>query len=73
MRHVTSMLLDSRPMQLLVFTVVGLVLFMVMIALDIGGTLGAMLFLLIMLIGGTLRAWAPLVEWARGPSAHLND
>lgn len=58
-------------MQLLVITVVALVTFLVMIGLDIGGTLGALAFLLIVLIGGILRAWAPLVEWVRGPAAKV--
>ncbi len=58
-------------MQLLVFTVVGLVLFLLAIGFDLGGTIGAMVFLLMLLIGGTLRAWAPLVERARGPAAKL--
>jgi hypothetical protein len=58
-------------MQLLVITAVALVVFIVMIGVDIGGTLGAMAFLLIVLIGGLLRAWAPLVEWVRGPAAKL--
>jgi hypothetical protein len=58
-------------MQLLVILAVALVAFIVMIGIDVGGTLGAMLFLLIILIGGILRAWAPLVEWARGPAAKL--
>ena len=58
-------------MQLLVFTVVGLVLFLLAIGFDLGGTVGALIFLLVLLIGGTLRAWAPLVEWARGPASKL--
>jgi hypothetical protein len=58
-------------MQLLVILAVALVAFIVMIGIDMGGTLGIMLFLLIVLIGGILRAWAPLVEWARGPAAKL--
>lgn len=58
-------------MPLLVFTVIGLVLFLICIGLDLGGTVGAMAFLLMLLIGGTLRAWAPLVEWVRGPTAKL--
>jgi hypothetical protein len=58
-------------MQLLVILAVALVAFIVMIGIDLGGTLGIMLFLLILLIGGILRAWAPLVEWARGPAAKL--
>jgi len=58
-------------MQLLVILAVALVGFLVFIGLDLGGTVGALLFLLILLIGGTLRAWAPLVEWVRGPAAKL--
>ena len=58
-------------MQLLVITAVALVAFLVFIALDLGGTVGALLFLLILLIGGILRAWAPLVDWIRGPAAKL--
>ena len=59
-------------MQLLVITVIALVLFLVAIMLDIGGTVGALIFLLVLLIGGILRAWAPLVDWVRGPAANLN-
>lgn len=58
-------------MLLLVFATVGMVLFMVTIALDLGGTIAALLFLLVLLIGGMLRAWAPLVEWVRGPASRL--
>jgi hypothetical protein len=58
-------------MQLLVITAIALVVFVVMIGIDIGGTLGAMAFLLIVLIGGLLRAWSPLIEWVRGPAAKL--
>ncbi len=58
-------------MQLLVFLAIALVGFLVFIAIDLGGTIGALLFLLILLIGGMMRAWAPLVEWVRGPSAKL--
>ena len=58
-------------MQLLVITAIALVVFIVLIGIDVGGTLGVMAFLLILLIGGLLRAWAPLVEWVRGPSARL--
>jgi hypothetical protein len=56
-------------MQLLVFATIGMMLFVVAIAIDLGGTLAALIFLTIMLIGGILRAWAPLVAWVRGPSA----
>jgi hypothetical protein len=58
-------------MQLLVITAVALVAFLIFIGLDLGGTVGALLFLLIVLTGGILRAWAPLVAWIRGPSAEL--
>jgi hypothetical protein len=58
-------------MQLLVFTVIALVALIVAVALDLGGTLGALLFLTILLVGATLRAWAPLVDWIRGPAAKL--
>jgi hypothetical protein len=58
-------------MQLLVFTVVGLVLFLVAIGLDLGGTVAALIFLTVLLVGATLRAWASLIEWLRGPAAKL--
>lgn len=58
-------------MQLLVFTVVGLCLFLLSIGFDLGGAIGAMIFLVVMLIGGTLRAWGPLVDWIRGPASKL--
>lgn len=58
-------------MQLLVFTVVGLVLFLLAIGFDLGGTVGALIFLTVLLVGATLRAWAPLLEWIRGPAAKL--
>ena len=58
-------------MSLLVSTAVGLIVFILAIGFDLGGSIGAMLFLLIVLIGGVLRAWAPLIEWVRGPAARL--
>ena len=58
-------------MMLLVFATVAMMLFMVTIALDLGGSIAALVFLLVLFIGATLRAWAPLVEWLRGPSAKL--
>jgi hypothetical protein len=58
-------------MQLLVFTVVGFVLFLIAIGLDLGGTVAALIFLTVLLVGATLRAWAPLVDWLRGPAAKL--
>lgn len=59
-------------MQLLVFTVIGLLLLVICVGLDIGGTVGAMLFLLTMLIGGIVRAYAQLIAWLRGPAADLD-
>ena len=58
-------------MALLVSTAIGLIVFVLAIGFDLGGSIGAMLFLLILLVGGVLRAWAPLIEWVRGPSARL--
>ena len=58
-------------MQLLVFTAVGLVVFLLAISFDLGGAIGALLFLLILLVGAALRAWAPLVERVRGPASKL--
>jgi hypothetical protein len=58
-------------MQLLGFATVGMMLFMVAFALDLGGSVSALIFLLVMFIGATLRAWHPLIEWARGPSSKL--
>lgn len=58
-------------MQLLGFTTAAMMLFMVGFALDLGGAVSVLLFLLVLFIGATLRAWAPLVEWIRGPAAKL--
>lgn len=58
-------------MQLLVFTTIAMVMFMVGFALDLGGTVSVIIFLFILFIGATLRAWQPLIEWVRGPSARL--
>ena len=40
---------------------------MIGFALDLGGAVCAMIFLLIVFTGALLRAWQPLIEWARGP------
>lgn len=58
-------------MALLVSTAIGLILLILAVGLDLGGAIGAMLFLLVLLAGGTLRAWAPLIEWVRGPASKL--
>lgn len=57
------------PVQLLVLTTIGMMAFMVGIALDLGGAVSVLIFLLIVFVAGTLRAWAPLVEWIRGPAS----
>lgn len=58
-------------MQLLVFTAVGLVCFLLAVGFGLGGTIGALIFLSIVLIGATLRAWGHAVDWLRGPSSGL--
>ena len=58
-------------MQLLGFTTAAMVMFIVGFSLDLGGAVSALIFLLILFIGATLRAWQPLVEWIRGPSSNL--
>lgn len=58
-------------MQLLGFTTAAMMVFMVAFALDLGGAVSVLLFLLILFIGATLRAWQPLVEWIRGPASNL--
>lgn len=58
-------------MQLLGFTTAAMMLFIVGFAFDLGGSVCAVIFLFVLLIGGTLRAWQSLVDWVRGPSARL--
>ena len=58
-------------MQLLGFATAAMMLFMVGFALDLGGAVSALLFLLVLFIGATLRAWSPLIDWIRGPAAKL--
>lgn len=58
-------------MMLLGFTTAAMMLFMIAFALDLGGAVSVLIFLLVVFIGATLRAWAPLVEWARGPASKL--
>ena len=50
-------------MQLLVFTTVAMMLFMVTFALDLGGSIAALVFLLVLFIGATLRAGR---RWSSG-------
>jgi hypothetical protein len=58
-------------MQLLVFTVIGLVLFLLAIGFELGGTLGALIFLFVLLIGAALHTSSSVVDWARGPASKL--
>jgi hypothetical protein len=58
-------------MQLLVFTVIALVCFLLAIGFDLGGTLGALIFLSILLIGVALRTSSSIIDWARGPASKL--
>jgi tryptophan synthase alpha chain len=62
---------DFAPMQLLGFLAAALFAFMIGFALDLGGAVCALIFLLILFIGALLRAWHPLIEWMRGPAARL--
>lgn len=59
-------------MQLLGFTALAMFAFVVGFALDLGGAVCGLIFLLIVFIGALLHAWHPLIEWARGPAAKLN-
>lgn len=58
-------------MMLLGFTTAAMMLFMIVFALDLGGAVAVLVFLLVVFIGATVRAFAPLIEWVRGPSAKL--
>lgn len=58
-------------MQLLVLTVLGVIALILSVAFDLGGTVGGLIFLTFLFVGALLRAWAPLVEWLRGPAARL--
>lgn len=58
-------------MQLLVFTALALVVFLIVIGFDLGGTIAALFLLTILLVGGLLRAWRPLTDWLRGPASKL--
>lgn len=60
-------------MQLLGFTVVAMMAFIVAFSLNLGGTVSTLIFLTIVFIGALLHAWRPLVDWARGPAAKLNE
>lgn len=59
-------------MKLLVFTVAAMVAFMVAFGgFDLGGTVSALVFLLVLFIGALVWAWQPLIDWMRGPSSQL--
>lgn len=58
-------------MQLLVFTTIAMMAYIAGIAIDLGGAVSSMIFLLILFIGATMRAYRPFIEWLRGPSANL--
>lgn len=59
-------------MKLFVFTVAAMVAFMVAFgAFDLGGTVSALVFLLVLFIGALVWAWEPLIDWMRGPSSQL--
>ena len=58
-------------MQLFGFLVFAMIAFMVGFAFDLGGTVSFLIFLLIALVGATVRVFTPLIEWARGPAAKL--
>lgn len=52
-------------MQLLIFAVAGMVLFLVAYAFGLSGTDAAMIFLAVLLVGATLRAAQPILSWLR--------
>jgi hypothetical protein len=58
-------------MQLFGFLVAAMVAFMVAFAFDFGGTVSFLIFLLIVLIGATVRVFQPIIAWARGPASKL--
>ncbi len=49
-------------MQLLVFTVIGLVAYLVAYSFGLGGTVAGLIFLLILFTGAALRVADPLLE-----------
>ena len=58
-------------MQMLVFTAVAMFAFMIGFALDLGGAVCALIFLLIVFTGAMLHTFSPLIDWLRGPSSKL--
>lgn len=53
-------------MQLVVFTVLGAVIFLIAYTFGIGGTVSAMIFLTVLFIGAALRVMQPMIDWIRG-------
>ena len=58
-------------MQLLGFAALAIFAFMIGFALDLGGAVCGLIFLLILFIGALLHTWQPLIDWARGPASKL--
>lgn len=52
-------------MQLLIFTVVGMVGFLIAYAFGLGGAVSVLIFLTVLFTGGTLRVFRPLLERLR--------
>jgi hypothetical protein len=53
---------NIRPMQLLVFTALGLVAFLIAYAFGLGGAVSALIFLTILFTGALIRVFRPLIE-----------
>lgn len=53
-------------MQLLVFTVIGTIAFLIAYAFGLGGTVSALVFLAFIGVGITLRAAEPILTFLRG-------
>ncbi len=58
-------------MQLLGFLFLAMFAFIIGYALDLGGAVCAMIFLLILFTGALLHSWHGLIDWVRGPAAKL--
>ena len=53
-------------MKLLVYTVIGLIVFFVAYGLDLGSAVSALIFLAVILIGVLHRTTEPILAWVRG-------
>lgn len=58
-------MVDSRAVQLVVFTVIALVAFLIVYAFGLGGTVSSLIFLAILFTGALLRVSAPILERLR--------